>query len=51
MTTAQDQQSRTLPSTQLLQGQKAVNIEHKGMTYELRATRHGKLILTKPEAK
>ena len=34
-------------STDLLRGQKAVDIQHNGLTYRLQATRLGKLILTK----
>ena len=34
-------------STDLLRGQKAVEINHNGFTYRLQATRLGKLILTK----
>ena len=34
-------------STDLLRGQKAVEISHNGSTYRLQATRLGKLILTK----
>ena len=34
-------------STDLLRGQKAVEIKHNGLTYRLQATRLGKLILTK----
>ena len=34
-------------STELLRGQKAVDIVHNGATYRLQATRLGKLILTK----
>jgi hemin uptake protein HemP len=34
-------------STELLRGQKAVDINHNGLTYRLQATRLGKLILTK----
>ena len=34
-------------STDLLRGQKAVDINHNGATYRLQATRLGKLILTK----
>ena len=34
-------------STDLLRGQKAVEINHNGSTYRLQATRLGKLILTK----
>lgn len=36
-----------LTSTQLLNGQREVMIEHDGQTYRLRHTRNGKLILTK----
>lgn len=36
-----------LPSQQLLQGRKAVEISHNGTLYRLQATRLGKLILTK----
>ena len=36
-----------LNSDQLLGGQRAVTIEHEGAQYVLRATRNGKLILTK----
>ncbi len=34
-------------STDLLRGQRAVDIVHNGSTYRLQATRLGKLILTK----
>ena len=34
-------------STEILRGQKAVEINHNGATYRLQATRLGKLILTK----
>ena len=34
-------------STDLLRGQKAVEITHNGLIYRLQATRLGKLILTK----
>ena len=34
-------------STDLLRGQKAVQITHNGLIYRLQATRLGKLILTK----
>ena len=34
-------------STELLRGQKTVEISHNGSTYRLQATRLGKLILTK----
>lgn len=36
-----------LDSTEILRGQKAVEISHNGATYRLQATRLGKLILTK----
>lgn len=39
--------SRVLPSTDLLQGDKTVEIAHNGAIYRLQATRLGKLILTK----
>jgi hemin uptake protein HemP len=38
---------RKLDSTALLQGRSHVSIVHNGETYQLRATRLGKLILTK----
>ncbi|MCI3203824.1 MULTISPECIES: hemin uptake protein HemP [Pandoraea] len=38
---------RLLTSDHLLQGTQCVNILHNGQTYQLRATRYGKLILTK----
>lgn len=34
-------------STEILRGQKTVEINHNGSTYRLQATRLGKLILTK----
>ncbi len=34
-------------STEILRGQKAVEISHNGLTYRLQSTRLGKLILTK----
>jgi len=36
-----------LNSTEILRGQKTVEIQHNGLTYRLQATRLGKLILTK----
>lgn len=39
--------SACLSSTDILRGQKAVEINHNGATYRLQATRLGKLILTK----
>ncbi|MBU6493939.1 MAG: hemin uptake protein HemP [Burkholderiales bacterium] len=38
---------RLLSSDQLLRGMSCVGITHNGQTYQLRATRYGKLILTK----
>ncbi|WP_417071004.1 hemin uptake protein HemP [Niveibacterium terrae] len=38
---------RTLSSAELLRGETTLVIEHQGMRYTLRATRSGKLILTK----
>lgn len=37
----------SVSSTDILRGQKAVEINHNGLTYRLQATRLGKLILTK----
>lgn len=39
--------ARVVPSTDLLQGDKTVEIAHNGAIYRLQATRLGKLILTK----
>ena len=36
-----------MKSTEILRGQKAVEITHNGAIYKLQATRLGKLILTK----
>ena len=36
-----------LPSTDLLQGRKTVEISHNGVLYRLQTTKLGKLILTK----
>ena len=36
-----------VPSDQLLQGRKAIEISHNGAVYRLQATKLGKLILTK----
>jgi len=44
---AQSGSERALDSTALLQGRSHVSIAHNGETYQLRATRLGKLILTK----
>ncbi|WP_332871707.1 hemin uptake protein HemP [Parazoarcus communis] len=38
---------RSISSSELLGGQLSVTIDHEGMCYVLRATRAGKLILTK----
>jgi hemin uptake protein HemP len=46
-TAGQERPVPVLPSTALLQGQRAVAIEHNGTVYRLQATRQGKLILTK----
>jgi hemin uptake protein HemP len=45
--TATHNGERALRSDALLQGRSHVNIMHNGETYQLRATRLGKLILTK----
>lgn len=37
----------TIPSANLLSGRASVTIDHEGTLYVLRATRAGKLILTK----
>lgn len=37
----------TVESESLFQGRKSIQIEHNGAVYHLRATRLGKLILTK----
>lgn len=42
-----DFQDNALDSRSLLAGRRAVAIEHEGSRYVLRATRSGKLILTK----
>ena len=42
-----DEHTPTLPSSVLLRGRKTVQIEHNGSLYQLRATKYGKLILTK----
>jgi hemin uptake protein HemP len=45
--TAETTSAPTVRSDALLQGRSHVSIEHNGETYQLRATRLGKLILTK----
>ncbi|MGS0892587.1 hemin uptake protein HemP [Burkholderia stagnalis] len=42
-----DAGTRVVSSDALLQGQSHISIAHNGETYQLRATRLGKLILTK----
>lgn len=42
-----DHAPEPVQSTDLLKGQKSVEIEHNGSTYRLQTTRQGKLILTK----
>ncbi len=44
---ARTPQPPALDSATLLQGGKAVTIQHKGELYRLQTTRQGKLILTK----
>jgi len=44
---ATERASRAIPSANLLLGQSSVTIDHDGTHYVLRATRAGKLILTK----
>jgi hemin uptake protein HemP len=44
---AEAREERTVRSDALLQGRSRVLITHNGETYQLRATRLGKLILTK----
>ena len=44
---ATDIGARRLDSAELLNGQKAVDIEHNGAVYRLHTTKLGKLILTK----
>ncbi|KAF1020919.1 MAG: hypothetical protein GAK30_02198 [Paracidovorax wautersii] len=45
---SQDRSSvQPVDSAELLQGQKAVQIQHNGAIYRLQATKLGKLILTK----
>ncbi|QIE24341.1 Hemin uptake protein hemP [Caballeronia sp. SBC1] len=44
---ASDSGERSLRSDTLLQGHSHISIMHNGETYQLRATRLGKLILTK----
>lgn len=44
---ASDATPAPLPSEQLLQGRKTIEISHNGTLYRLQATKLGKLILTK----
>ena len=46
-TPAAGTRSGCVDSTELLRGEKTVEISHNGSTYRLQATRLGKLILTK----
>ena len=46
-TTGEPWRAPPLPSEQLLQGRRVVEIAHNGEVYRLQATRLGKLILTK----
>jgi len=45
--TARPRKALSISSSELLRGQLSVAIDHEGMRYVLRATRAGKLILTK----
>jgi hemin uptake protein HemP len=42
-----DEPTQVVASSELLRGRKSVQIEHNGALYQLRATKFGKLILTK----
>ena len=44
---AKDLSAQAVESTELLRGQKTVEIKHNGSIYRLQATKLGKLILTK----
>ena len=44
---AQEAEPPRISSTELLRGQRVIEIEHEGQRYRLQATRQGKLILTK----
>ncbi|MDP2254609.1 MAG: hemin uptake protein HemP [Polaromonas sp.] len=46
-TKASGTSANCMSSTDILRGQKAVEIRHNGFIYRLQATRLGKLILTK----
>lgn len=43
----EEPETPVIPSDRLLLGRPSVTIDHQGMQYVLRATRAGKLILTK----
>ena len=43
----EEKASRVVQAEELFQGEKTLIIEHQGTRYVLRATRNGKLILTK----
>ena len=42
-----EESGQIVSSSELLRGRKSVQIEHNGALYQLRATKFGKLILTK----
>lgn len=42
-----EQAEAAVTSSALLRGRKSIQIEHNGAVYQLRATKFGKLILTK----
>lgn len=44
---ARETMAQAVESTELLRGQKTVEIKHNGSVYRLQATKLGKLILTK----
>ena len=46
-TAGAEESGQVVPSSELLRGRKSVQIEHNGALYQLRATKFGKLILTK----
>jgi len=45
--TSRSEAFETIPSSDLLQGLRCVQIDHNGTVYRLQATKLGKLILTK----
>ena len=44
---SRDAAAAAIPSSAILKGRDAINIEHNGRIYQLRKTKQGKLILTK----